>query len=388
MDRWQVAATTEEQYKVRDLDDAIRSIKRETEVPWSLKKSTMRVFRDVLVYPVATDHDHLAYLDTNLNQGGVTQSFNNRARFTYTSLQQFYENPNYRNDLAEIWEQGTKYLGIRYETESFNSTLVGDKTLADYTASADASALAEDTVVYLQGSYSIRFTNTVSSGTATVTEVPSLFEDTDYLRKYYFRWIYLTSVPTSITLRFGSDSSNYLLKSGITTQFSGQAFVANDWNLVAFDLNAPTSTTGTIDSSSLGYNLISLVGASAGYYYLDNSYLRDWVLLDYWYYSTYAIKTVNATVPDQEYFYNSSEVYATDSSLVGDAEWADVIMYDALLSTFTDNESDRVAKLIAEKRAVAWAKLLETYPSMKPLIVTTRLNFQTDYNSNGNWNNS
>ena len=84
MDANATLLATEESDKVRDLDEAIRGLKREFQTPWSLKKSTIRVFDDVLEYPVAADHDELAYIDTN-PKNGSSSVFVASARFFFTS---------------------------------------------------------------------------------------------------------------------------------------------------------------------------------------------------------------------------------------------------------------------------------------------------------------
>jgi len=378
MNRYQPISTIEEQYKVNDLDEAIRTLNRMIKTPWSLKKTTLRVFPDVLEYPVATDHDELAFLNTPKQQ-----LMQDRPNFYYTSIQEFYDNPNDRNDLCEIWKNGSKYLGVRYDSISLASQVLStSKSTSNYTASGDASAITADTVIYLEGANSIRFTNTVSSGTATVTAACTQFSDTNYKNKYFFISVYLTSAPTSVTLKFGNDASNYLSAS-VTTQFSGTAFSANDWNILAFDLNTAT-TTGTIDSSAFDYFAISLVGATAGYYYLENAYLRQWTLFDYWYYSTYNIKTNSASVADRNYFVDetASPSYTTDLSLVGDSEWADVITYEALATGLADEKDGSLYGVIIGKRDTAWEKFLAKYPDMVPLITNTRYNFETDYSNN------
>jgi len=101
-------------------------------------------------------------------------------------------------------------------------------------------------------------------------------------------------------------------------------------------------------------------------------------LFDYWYYTRYFVATLGSSIPDQEFLFNSVEVYSTDSELVGDDEWADVIMYDALLITINEVENDRIYNEIKRRREVAWAKLEEKYPDMTPLITTNRYNFNNN----------
>jgi len=375
MDRWPLLENIETQYKVRDLDTALRELKRELETPWSLVKGSLRVFSDVFEYPVASDHDELAYIDKP-----DLESYSEAARFLNTSRQQFYEiADNTRNLMAEIWDLGTKMLGINYRGNDLSSTkLNGAETASEYTGSNDAGTPVKDTVIFKKGSASMRVPITSSSGTATIKNTFTAFSDSKYKSKYHFKWIYLSAVPTSIKLRFQVDDSNYLETTGITTQFSGQALKAGQWNLVAHDLSTATEVGTISTSSSWASEKIILVGATTGNYYIDESNLREWELLDYLYYSRYAVKTLASSTPDQEFFFNSSEVYSTDSSLVGDDEWADIIMYDAMLISINEKENGSVYQEIKGRRERAWAKLMENYPSMKPLITTTRYRFNNN----------
>lgn len=379
MNRYQTVSNVEEQYKVRDLDEAIRTIRRSTQLPWTLQKSTLKVFSDVLIYPVASDHDELAYIDTPQDRNSINYSVR-KARFVFTSLQQFFENFTVRNTLVEIWQAGTKYLGLRYDDFDSGSVVVDPAAdVSRYTPSGDAISVVLDTVNFKDGNSSIKTNIVNSSGSAIVEVAPDSLSLSNYKQQYYFKWIYLNSAPTSITLRYGNDSSNYLYGT-VTTQFSGQAFVANDWNLVAFDLNNPTGTVGTIDSSKFDYEAIVFTGAATGTYYINYSYVRQWKLFDYWYYSFNSVKTNSSSIADQKFFYNSSEVYALDSALVGDDEWVDVIAFDAIMTSLSDDKDESVKKDIAEKRKNAWDELTKKYPSMAPIIITQKYNFNNEYN--------
>lgn len=379
MDRWDSIVSQEEQYKVRDLDSAIRKLRRRTVLPWTLQKSTLRVFQDVLEYPMASDHDELAFMDNE------KKSFAEKPRFRFTSIKEFYEDINYRNDLAEIWDGNDRFLGIRYRTKNASSVLLNNaETVGDWTASNDASSPTAETVVYKEGNGSIRFTNTSSAGTATMKgNLTSNQTDGNYKRKYHFMLVYLDAVPTSISLRYHIDSSNYLETTGITTQFSGQALKADDWNLVAHDLNS-ADAVGTISATpTFTYEEIDLVGAATGTYYIDASYVRQWELLDYWYYSKNLIALVGETTANQEYFYNSSGVYSTDSQLVGDSEWADAIMFEALLETAINLENGVLINQFKGDRDNAMRELDKKYPNLIPIITTSKWRLDTNPGHHG-----
>ena len=375
MDRWPDAANAEEQYKIRDLDSAIRELKRTLQPPWTLVKGSLRVFPDVKEYPVASGHDELAYLDKS-----NVESYSGAARFYNTSHQQFYEMVMAnRNLLTELWDEGTKMLGVDYKGDGLSSLLLNNaETASEYTGSGDAGTPVKDTVFYKKGNASIKVPITLSASTATVKNTVTSFTDSDYKSKYHFKWIYFPSVPTSVTLRLQISDTAYIETTGITTQFAGQAFKAGQWNLVAQDLNEATEVGTISTASSWASEKIILIGAGTGNYYIDDSNLRQWELFDYWYYSRFFVKTLSSETPDQEFFFNSSEIYSTDSELVGDDEWVDVIMYDALLITINVKENDKIYDEIRRRRETAWNALEAKYPDMTPLITTQRYRFNNN----------
>ena len=389
MSRYQTINAISENYQVLDLDEAIRAVKRNHRLPFLIKKATMRVFSDVLLYPPAVDHDYLLYMDTtedNIPYGG-------RMRARYTSLQQFYEDLDNRNLIAEIWDTNSLLIGIRDKNVppglSSASQLLDDASqTSNYTASLDASNVVLDTVLFEQGTSSIRFTNTNTTNQALIewTFDQGPVDDPNYLRKYFFVSVFLTGIPTSIPLRFGNDSSNYLTTT-VTTQFAGQAFKEDDWNLLAFDLNVAT-TVGAIDDSNFNYAAVELLTAPSGFYNIDASYLREWTLLDYWYYGKFMCQTNGASEPDQEFFINeSTQLYSTDTSLIGDHEWSDVILYESMLRSLSDKENETLYAKVSEELAKVYTKIYENLPDMKPLMTTQSMRFQTDYTNypDGYW---
>ena len=265
------------------------------------------------------------------------------------------------------------------------SQLIGtSKNVSAYTASGDASGLQNETVVYKEGSNSIRFNVTLSSGVAGVSSSFNSINDGLYKSKYFFYWVYLSGIPTSIKLKFGNDSSNYLYDT-VDTQFSGQDFKVNDWNLVAIDLNT-ASTQGTITSSAFDYQQIQLNDAPTGVYYLDNSYLRQWTLIDYWYYSNNNIYTEAGNY--QSYFRDEDiEAYNIADMLIGELEFADVVMYEALMLGFTDQENEILYKKVEKKLEDAWQKFFDIYPDLVPLITTSKYDFESDYQAT-QWNDN
>lgn len=376
MNQWKDIENIEERYKVQALDTAIRKMRQRMLFPWTLKKSTLRVFKDILEYPIASDHDELAYLDNMSREDVGDKIYARRARFFYTSLQQFYEDTaSDRNTLAEIWDNGTKFIGVRYKDQDLDKQILSDaEDDADYVASDDASAITEETVNYKKGNQSIRFTVTSSAGTATITNTFTAISDSNYKRKYHFRWVYLDAVPTSIEMRLQTDGSNYLSSGAITTQFSGQAFQADAWNLIGYDLNTATET-GTFNSANIASEKTILTGAATGTYYIDESSIRAWELFDYYYYGKYMVLTSGATAPTQEFF---TTTYDLTMELLGDSEWVDVVINQALEALIASVENTKLFSYIMKQKQDCWDAFYAKYPDMVPVITTLKYRFNNE----------
>lgn len=363
----------EEVLKVNAIDQAIRNLRRTIQPPWTLKKTTLRVFQNVLEYPKASDHARLAFLNDQKDLG-----FNDHPRYVFTSIKDFYEDPTYRNSIAEIWNNGTRYLGVRNKSDDnlTSVTLDNAESVANYTTNGDAGIPVLDAVIFKEGNSSIRIPIINSTGSAVIANTFTTNNDTDYKRKYHFRWVYLDSAPTSVTLKIGSDSSNYL-SSTVTTQFSGAPFVADDWNLLAFDMN--TTWTGT-ENTAFAWQQITLTGAATGTYYLDTSYMKGWTLEDYWYYSTNNKKTSAGVRGD--YFAPDGATYDTTDVLLGDDGddiWADIIVYEAQTYLLSDAKEQELKNDAWSFRNKAMNDLMNEYPDMSPYITTNTFRFGTDY---------
>ena len=376
MDQQRDFANVEQQYKVRAIDTSLRQFRMKTNFPWNLKKGTLKVFDGVSEYPITADHDEIGYVDKQ-----NIKSYSDTARFYNTSVQQFYEIVNSaRNLMADIWKDGTRFIGLNVDNMGLNSSELSNAEVADnYTASDDASDIEVDNIVYKEGNGSIKFTVTDSAGIATIENTTGIGSDTGYKTKYHFKRVYLYGVPDSIELRLQTDASNYL-STVVTTQFSGQAFVANDWNYIAQDLNEATEE-GTFDQNTIASEKVVLNGAPTGTYRLDTSSLKQWKLLDKWYYSKYNVIDSSGLVPSREYFIpvdgDTSDIDLTDS-LLGDSKWIDVITGRAMRTLLADIENPTLLSWVREFKSEAEKEFYKQYPSMSPLIITQRRRFDND----------
>lgn len=365
----------EESLKVNHIDEAIRDFTRVHNLPWNLVKATLRVFDGVFTYPAFSDYKELAFIDKTTGRALRGES---RPNFMFTSVQEALADMNWRNKVAEVWNNGVLTLGVRYHGG------LGSAQLKAYfsdtaTLSGDATAKALDTV-FLGDDPSLRVTVVDSLDTFTVEETFDSHADTTYQRKYHFRGIYLNSAASSIVLKVGADGSNYYTAT-VTTQFDGSPLMAGQLNIVAFDLN--TATVVGAPAGVFAWQSITVNGITSGYYYLDTSYLRAWTLFDCWYYSKNNVILIDNS--QQEGFVNTSAtpVYSTDARLKGEDIWSDAIRYEAMIGIINEQENQKIMQLIQQRRNRAWNKIFARFPDLAPLVTTTYFYHQTDFMEEG-----
>lgn len=362
MNRYQSILSSEDQFKVRDLDTAIRKVKRKTNLPWDLKSSSIKIFPGISIYPIPSDQKDIAFIDDE------TKQKIDKPDFQYTSIKQFSEDPTDRNLFAEIWDNEQKFIGIKYKNLGLASVLLDDcSDSSNYSISGDITSKSVNRITYIDTRQSLKFNITNSTGIASLENVNINIVESEYESKWFFAWVYLRSVPTSIDLEFGTDASNKLSKN-ITTQFSGQEIKIDDWNLIAFDLNDAT-LTGTIDYNNLNYYKITFNGLETGANFLGPVYLKAWKELEYQYYKKYSIKDVDGNY--KEYFYDySTGSFSVDDELIGEEEFSDIILNEAILFHLNEKENQTLMGLVLQEISDCWESLAKKYPELSPDIMT------------------
>jgi hypothetical protein len=155
------------------------------------------------------------------------------------------------------YRNGTPIL--RLVTQDAKSQVLLDSMNATtgWTAGGTASGLAQDVSSYWQAPSSLRFNQTV--GTGTLTKAISTANLSSYQGiGVAFIAVYIPNVSllTSITLKLGSSASDYYSVTQ-TTGFAG-ALTSDNWLLIPFDFST-ASTTGTPDWSAVDYAQVSIV---------------------------------------------------------------------------------------------------------------------------------
>ena len=355
---------------VRDIDTFLGTEQISYQYPFTRKREYIRVFEDVYSYAGPDDFGRLSFLD---NQ---EKEYSDRARFIFNSFSELLQDKDHRNRWAEVWEDGVPKIGINYKggSKHLSNTRYNGATLAtDYTSTGDAGTPVADNVIKYQGEPSIRVPITNATDAAAISFVPTAsFSDTNYQTRYFFVPVQLGGVPTSITIKIGADSSNYL-SSTVTAQFDGSALVADEVNVLAIDLNT-ASVTGTFDGSTINYAEISFVAAPTGNYFLFPQYLRQWDQLEMWYSGNRKCVTADGT--EQQGFYDlSTDTYSTETQLIGPDEWSYVVQFGAMLHGLGDLNDDDLLASIQGMFNKAQAALKDRFPQVVAMQTDSYWNF-------------
>lgn len=182
------------------------------------------------------------------------------------------------------------YLVINHQSKnsakqvaSFDSTTADSGTWAVDDTNSDATNLTTDTIEFEQGAGSLNFDLDVSqSGNNRATIINSTYGQSDWsnyedLAAHIIR-VYIPDVTetTSVTLFWGSDSSNYWSVTA-TTDIDGSAFT-NGWNRIKVDW-ADATATSSPDVENIDWLRVDInYGAGQGD---DTDYrLDDWIMVN------------------------------------------------------------------------------------------------------------
>jgi len=234
------------------LERAVTNLIERADIPEASGIQNITLYNGVYDYPIDTKVFGTKVVDI-APQGISRPAWDG---VTKTNQQNFDRTKGY---LANGTRFTFKYLSgtpiIRIETQNTVQNVNVDTctTLSNWVESGSLSSLTVNTSNYYQQPASLRFTLTGSSAgilTETLSNAIDLgsYEDVGVV----FLAVYIpdSTTLTSIQLKMGSDSTNYDSKT-VTQGFTG-AWTSNNWQLVAFDMSAAT-TTGTPDWDAIDY---------------------------------------------------------------------------------------------------------------------------------------
>lgn len=152
------------------------------------------------------------------------------------------------------------YLVVNLDVADVNKraqVVVDFDSVTNWTTTGDATNITLDEVEYKQGSGSLNFDVDVSASGSDFAAVYNENVDSKDLSDFDETgvWIFESYIPdvtefTSVTLYWGSDSSNYY-SATVTTDIDGAAF-QDGWNTVKINWSDATAT-GSPDTSAITY---------------------------------------------------------------------------------------------------------------------------------------
>lgn len=181
----------------------------------------------------------------------------NSQNYTKVMIEEFTRKKNAK-DLNILYRNGIKFIRLKDDSAPSKKTVSEMGSLTGWSASSSATNPAIDSVVAITGS-SYRFDVNTASGTAVLenSTLSSLDLSADAEQNRLYLWFYVKnpSKISSIGVRYGSSSGNYVSVSA-TASIGNTSFDAG-WNLIEFDFNGATET-GTVDWSAMTYLRITV----------------------------------------------------------------------------------------------------------------------------------
>lgn len=221
--------------KIRAVNRSIEYMKRRLGLPSDETIQSFYFSADQIFYPVNSDFDEsiqLLYNDYSLNTTDREWNF-----YSYPEVLKISGQPrNPRYSFTTI--NGLKQLVMLGSNVRKGNVLFPFDSIDGWTAEDDASNLTVDTIQKYNGSASLAFDISNSSGTATLQktglslDLKDLFENHGRIK--YWAWMTDNNID-DITLKLMTDATNYY---SITASLAddGTAFSENEWFKVGFVL--------------------------------------------------------------------------------------------------------------------------------------------------------
>lgn len=258
---------------------------------------------------------------------------------------------------------GTPILRFRKQLTEANVLHQMD-TISDngtWTVGDDATNLTVDTLFKVAGnaSLNIDFDGSTTSAYIENTGIESIDLSNEENIASLFARVYLpnASAITNVSLRWGSDSSNYWSQT-VTQSHVGTSF-QNGWNRLRFDWNGATKS-GSPDSSAITYLRVSFTydGTADTDIRVDDITAQNGELAEIIYYSAYLFRSSSGTFLET---FTSS----TDMINLGRDSY-NVLLYEALhlaAQQIQGTDSSFDADFFDEAKNAAYTRYTQKYPS-------------------------
>jgi len=341
--------------------------------PWTIKKVNFNYNPGIYTYAVQSDFKYpitLAPYTSDLK----------RDSYTLVSPMNFAR-ALYPQKMAVAIESGVQYLNVKslagnYTTLNAATSYNGQGTWVGATAISNVSTNNYEGFSW-PSSVSFDYsgtTGTLTNSTFTVLDMTMYQNRSNLYLDVYFPTV--TNL-TSVTLKWGTDSSNYYSQTS-TTNYLGQSFIVG-WNRCKFAWSSPT-TVGTPTITSIGYLQMTVafsVNPSATGFYFQNVFISENIPLTLTYYSTNMVTTLLGV---------QSQVFASAAATTDTPMWTG--RWDIATEPFVNSVLEIIFSITGEYNDmnIARQKIMEIVTPLKQRYPSQRryptLGFSTDTNLN------
>ena len=245
--------------------EAVRQVKLNVDITESKKiiPLTQAVYSGDYLYALPTD------VDTVISLTPIDGKFTSWDEFINRDARSMgLDTLSTSNAFRTEYRQGTRLMRITGDVTTSTPIVLNDCNSLDdngtVTATADANNIGINEINFIDGVGSVDFNITPSSGIATVVfdgietqDISSITRDGS-LSLMLDVPAELAGKVTSVRIRVGNDSSNYLQQTVTANSFNG-AFTQG-WNPVRFERRSAV-TVGTVDETNITYMEVSIISS-------------------------------------------------------------------------------------------------------------------------------
>lgn len=245
-----VTGQVDQTQKIRQITKAVDYFQRKIQMPNDEKIHSFFFSDDQFFYDAPSDFAEELYLVYNISDYNTSDR-----EWSFEDYSELIKKTGKRAS-GNFWSftmiNGTKQIMALGNNIKKGSLIDDLDTVSTWTASGDASSLAQDLLEKKVGDGSLKFDVTYSTGLATLTktglslDLKTVFENHGFIKL----WTWMTNINVdSVVLKLFVDDSNYWT---ITEDDydDGTAFAANAWKKVGFPLDDAVETgTPEIDET-------------------------------------------------------------------------------------------------------------------------------------------
>lgn len=349
--------------------------------PWTIKTVNFNYNPGIYTYTVASDFKFpLTLQPFKPNTGSGNSTLVSPLKFP-TSL--------YSQRFAVSIVDGVQYLMVK-GLDGNNATINNATAYNENGTWIGATAISNVGTNNYEGytwPSSVSFDYSGTSGTLTNSTMTAIDLTAFRNRSNLYIDIYFPTVTsiTSVSLKWGTDSSNYYTVTA-TTDYVGRAFIVG-WNRVKFTWSSPT-TVGTPTVTSIAYLQMTLaysVDPAATGFYFQNVFISENVPLKLTYYSTNMVETLLGV---------QAQIFASAAATTDTPMWTG--RWDVATEAFINSVLEIIFWITGETTDmnIARQKIVEIVTPLKQRYPSQRryptLQFSTDTNfgrGSGDWGN-